>query len=377
MSCHRLTVKTIRFLILCCAVLVFQAAPARAQEKINVQAFALDGTSMQSSSGTIQLWGIDPQILRNSLTGLKARVKLDDLIDDRPIQCAVVRRAGSAGVIAQCLSADQKDLALSLIESGLAIVNRGDVVGSNFQKTYGTAEKRARLMRVGVWENLENGGKNDSGDDAPAPAHNSFGISPDYILMGGVILGPVIGLLIAGLIIFAGLGKLVKLQKHQIAAARKKELDLREREKFVLSSSLESEINTNRAKIDAFLLIYEDMLRNMRDPSKTPKYKKSGDIIHQKPSLSRAVYDANLDKLDLLGTQIVTDLSKTYAHIDPTPDYITLEPETPIDQAIDKVQRIIQQANALIEPLDKINSALTMIIRDRKGRITGPSAGPI
>lgn len=376
MSRHIFIQTISRFLILCCAVLVLQTAPARAQEKINVQAFAIDGATMQFPNGTIQLWGIDPQILRNSISGLKARVKLDDLIDDRPVQCAVVRR-DRAAVIAQCMSADQKDLALALIEAGLAIVNRADIVGSNFQKTYGTAEKRARLMRVGVWENVEGAGSASSGDTAPAPARNVFGISPDYILIGGVILGPVLGLIFAGLIIFAGLGKLVKLQKHQIATARKKELDLREREKFVLSSSLESEINTNRAKIDAFLLIYEDMLRNMRDPSKTPKYKKSGDIIHQKPSLSRAVYDANLDKLDLLGTQIVTDLSKTYAHIDPTPDYITLEPETPIDQAIDKVQRIIQQANALIEPLDKINSALTMIIRDRKGRITGPSSGPI
>ncbi len=368
------------FCVFLCVLALFTGAVTPrtgfAQDKINVQAFAVDGATLQAQNALLQLWGIDPTTIKNTLSGLKARVKLDDLIDERPIMCSVVRRDRGVA-IAQCMNADQIDLSLSLIESGLAIVNRADIVGSPFQKTYTNAEKRARLMHIGLWENFESSATPKQSEGDAAPATNSFGIKADYILIGGVVLGPIIGMLFVGWVLYAGLNKLIKLQKHQIATARKKEQDLREREKFILASSLDSEINTNRAKIDAFLLIYEDMLRTMRDPSKPPKYKRSGDIIHQRPSLSRAVYDANLDKLDLLGTQIVTDLSKAYANIDGNPDYITLEPETPIDQAMDKVQRIIQQANGMIEPLDKIGSALTMIIRDRKGRMPGPSSSPI
>lgn len=357
---------------------------AFAQEKINVQAYAIDGATLRSKNMIIQLWGIDPLIIKNTVSGLKARVRLDDLIDDRPVSCSIIKRPRGK-IIAQCMNAKQQDLSYALIESGLAIVNRGDIVGSDFQKPYSNAEKRARLTSIGLWKSVgDNGAASSESEDTQSSSASTSGSSglvgsrtDYYILLGAIVLGPIVGLVIVGFLITSGLGRLVKLQKHQIALARQKERALQEREKFVLASSLEGEINTNRAKIDAFLLIYEDLLKNLRDPSKTPKYKAAGDIIHQKPSLSRSIYDANVDKLDILGTQIMSELSQAYLNVEANPNYITLEPETPIDQAVDQVQKIIQAANNMIEPLDTIGSALSMILRDRKAKMPRPASSNI
>ena len=147
---------------------------------------------------------------------------------------------------------------------------------------------------------------------------------------------------------------------------------MREREKFIVAASLEGELNTNRAKVDAFIIIYEQMLKNLRDPLKDHKYKKGGDIIHQKPALSRNVYDSNTDKLDLLGANLVADITHLYIDIDPNPDYKTIEPNTPIEEVIDYVSTIIRDAESMVPKMDAISSALNVIVRDRRAK-TGKS----
>ena len=53
--------------------------------------------------------------------------------------------------------------------------------------------------------------------------------------------------------------------------------------------------------------------------------------------------------------------------IDPNPDYRTLEPEMQIEKVWEIVERIIRNAERLIEPMDKISGALNVIARDRRG----------
>ena len=173
-------------------------------------------------------------------------------------------------------------------------------------------------------------------------------------------------MLIVSMIMYGGFNKLIKLQKHQIASAQKRDRSLREKEKFIVAASLEGEMNANRAKLDAFIMIYEELLSNLRDPSKEPKYKKSGDIIHETPALSRNIFDTNADKMDLLGPSIVTDLTKLYINIEQNPKYKTFEPETPVNDVIEFVSEIVRNAEHLLEPIDRIAGALGTIVRHKK-----------
>jgi endonuclease YncB( thermonuclease family) len=354
---------------------------AQSGDNITVRAFAIDNANLrpQGQDFTIQLWGIDPVMLRNSLTGLRARIALDDAIDSKAVTCSIKsRNRARKKILAQCFNESRVDLALDLVSQGFAIISRSDIAGTPQQERYINTEKRARLQGLGIWETLESGVVDAPGNannastntttSAPQTPANIHLFSGDNLMVLLVLVaGPMIGMLIVGVILYIGLSKLVRLQTRHINARKKDERKMRDREKFVLASALEGEINTNRAKIDAFLLIYEDLLRNLRDPSKTPKYKQSGDVVHQRPSLNRAVFDSNSDKFDLLGPQLVVEITEIYTRIDPNPDYITLEPETPIEHAIEKVQKIILESERMIEPLDKISSALSVILRGNKG----------
>ena len=191
------------------------------------------------------------------------------------------------------------------------------------------------------------------------------------VILAAIILGPLIGMIIVGWIISVMLGRLISLQKHQILSNRQREKSLKDRERFVISASLEGELRTNHAKLDAFLIIYDEMLKNLKDPSKTPKYKQGGDVIHEKPALARSVYDSNLDKLDLLGPQMVGDLTDLYVSIDANPDYITLEPEMPIEQVIQIVQKIVTDAQRLLEPTEQLSSGLGIIVREKSAQFGG------
>jgi endonuclease YncB( thermonuclease family) len=357
------------------ALLIFTSVIAGKSTTVHAQtakvdAYAQTGTTLMTHEGAIKLWGLNNESINNTVFGVRAKAYIDELINNSSIECTGKARM-SGGIIAYCTTANNLDIALEVIRAGLGTTNRFELRGqsnSSFLSRYSDAERMARAAGIGIWGGASQSSKEDS-------SSNSADLAPkDVFMIAGVFLGPIIGMLFVAAILYFGLDRMTKLQKKQIQMSQMREKELQGREKFVLAASMESEINTNRAKIDAFILIYEDMLRNLRDTSKTPKYQQSGDIIHQRPSLSRAVYDANLDRMDLVGTQIFTELSDIYAKIDPNPDYYTLEPDTPIEQVIDKVQKILTQANSLIEPMEKVNSALSMIIRERKKKVTQPTA---
>ena len=187
-------------------------------------------------------------------------------------------------------------------------------------------------------------------------------------MIASLILGPFIGMLIVGGIIYVGFRRLMNLQRYQIALAAKKDRAMREREKFIVAASLEGEMNTNRAKLDAFIIIYEELLKNLRDPLKDHKYKRSGELMHEKPALLRNVYDSNIEKLDVLGQQIVMDVTEFYMMVEPNPKYKTIEPDTPIDDVIDFVSSIVDGAEKMLVPLDKISASLNVIVRDKRAK---------
>lgn len=313
----------------------------------------------------VDLWGIHPMPDAYDVAG---RIALEDAVQKSPVNCTIKQWMSAQDASAQCIAVGEADVALTLIERGYAMADRQQIRGTVFDNVYSNAETAARKVRAGVWAEILP--KQDQFENLKSSKDQNFALTEDlaYTLIAIMVLGPFIGMLIVGGIIYGGFRRLINLQKYQIAASAKKDRAMREREKFIVAASLEGEMNTNRAKLDAFIIIYEELLKNLKDPLKDHKYKKSGDIIHEKPALSRSVYDSNIDKLDVLGQQIVGDITQLYVEIEPNPNYKTIEPGMQIEDVIDFVSQIVKDAEAMLVPIDNISAALNVIVRDKRAK---------
>ncbi len=149
-----------------------------------------------------------------------------------------------------------------------------------------------------------------------------------------------------------------------------REEDLRARERLVIAAALEGELMANQTKLEAFLLIYQELLRNLKEPGRAPKYKQGGEIIHDKPALSRTIFDAYATRLELVGPNVAGNLARIYADVDIEPEYKTLSPEMSPDQAIRMVEIIVENAKKLLDPVEKSIASLGVIVRDKR-RSTG------
>lgn len=345
------------------------AGPAYAQvapKPFSVNAFAVDAKTLSGGGMTISLWGVEPLTAPGTIENARARIALDDIVGDKPIRCMPMSNPANGMVKAQCLSGQERDLALHLLSTGMVSAKRNELVGSDLANAYLGAERNARAQQLGLWGGMAASAITPTASGFDMGALFGMGI-PTWALAGALLLVPMLGFLMMALIMHSGFRQLIALQKYQLAGTQKRERQLKEREKYVIASALEGELQTNRAKLDAFLTIYEELLKSLRDPSKKPKYQRAGDIIHEKPSLSRTVYDSHVDKLDILGPQLSTELANLYANIEASPDYKTLEPELPIEKARETVDKIIKAATKMADPMDKMIGALAVIVRDKRG----------
>jgi hypothetical protein len=317
----------------------------------------IKGKDKNNKDAFVKIMGIQPFSKNQKTYG----IFINTLIQDKTVTCKIFDQS-QRPIIGQCLNHQEQDIALSLIENGIALVNRDTLENKNLKNIYLEAETTAKQYALGEWSTITNTTANRSHNDNEA----LFEGASLYMILIALMAGPLAGMLIVSFIMYGGFNRLIKLQKYQIASAQQRDRSMREREKFIVAASLEGEINTNRAKLDAFILIYEELLKNLRDPLKEPKYKKSGDIIHEAPALSRHVFDSNMDKMDLLGPSIVTDLTKLYIEIEPTPKYKTFEPDTPIEDVVEFIATIIRNAENMIEPINQIAGALNIIVRNKK-----------
>lgn len=339
------------------------SAPSMAQEaqekRVDGIPTILNSLTLSLNGKAYQLAGLNVATTRALGYDLIAQQALYDLIGNQEVTC-ILKGKGKA----QCFNVRGRDIGLSMLTAGYGFLDRPAIAGKDYQGAYEKAGRDAQLGNLGLWQQLKNIPSSAKSDTDQGLSGLTFGNDPKIIL-AAIILGPLVGMLVIGWILFVMLGRLIKLQRHQIISHQRGEKTLKDRERFVVAAALEGELNTNKAKLDAFLIIYEEMLKTLKDPTKTPKYKGAGDVVHEKPTLSRSVYDSNLDKLELMGTQLVADLTKLYIKIDSTPDYITLEPDMPIEQVISIVQKIVNDARALIEPLDQIAAGMGVIVRDK------------
>ena len=367
-----------RLLIYFCAFTIGIATimPLGAQESSRIllkdvyvsSPLTITGTNEANQSYNVKLWGIQ---LIDQDRKIATKTVLEKGIAGGLVSCTLKNSEESENLIGQCIGRNENDLALVLLQQGYAIADKGIIQGSIFEDLYGNAESQAIESRSGLWQIML---PNEQSLVNTMATDQRFELTENmaHFFIAAMILGPFIGMLLVAFIIYGGFRRLIYLQKYQMAMAHKRDRAMREREKFIVAASLEGELNTNRAKVDAFIIIYEQMLKNLRDPLKDHKYKKGGDIIHQKPALSRNVYDSNTDKLDLLGANLVADITHLYIDIDPNPDYKTIEPNTPIEEVIDYVSTIIRDAESMVPKMDAISSALNVIVRDRRAK-TGKS----
>lgn len=336
--------RYILIVLMCC----FAPALSYAQVADNVEprvfeakARAADAASMQSGKATIALWGV--RVLDNLpvLVAEKGRVALDDVIGSATVQCELKGRTKEY-LLAQCVNDGDQDLGLAMLQQGYVSVDRRLVYDSIYESPYLQAEKSAQSKKIGIWAEKE--------EVKPQKAFDESGL---MILVGSLIF--VILLVFGALtfIIMRGFQKVIDAQNRNIDMLGR-ERKLKDKERSVVASMLDSEIKANKSKIEAYLVVYEEMLADMKNPQRQPKYKKAGDILQKQPALDRAVFDRNTDKLDTLGDELTSEIIHFYARIKTKPDYINLEPEMPLDDAIASVQEGLEGARRMDEVADKL-----------------------
>ncbi len=302
---------------------------------MDVQARSFDASHLKAGQTHISLWGVDAiQDLPVSMKA-RARIVLDNAIGAVSVRCEIKDRRGEE-VIAQCVNDKDEDLSLLMLQEGYVIADRSVVYNSAFEETYIGAESFAALNRNGIWS--------DSRVDEGSP----FAQQGSWVVVTGfaLVLVMIASFSILSLIIMRGFRQVIEAQNHGSEMAGR-ERQLRDKERSVIAKMLDSEIKANKSKVEAYLVVYEEMLSSLRDPDRQPKYKKTGDIVQKQPVLSRSVFDLNTDKLDILGDRLCSQVVHFYARIKTKPDYINLEPETPLDEAISMVEKCVKTAHQL------------------------------
>lgn len=318
--------------------------------------------TLQSDRYAIEIWGLERNGPQNPVIAARARALLERRIETDPVSCRVQVWAEETPY-AQCTNSAGDDLGIALLEAGYAVADRKALHGTLQKEPYLKTEYAAMEAGRGLWQTLAQTGKDQAEEFIASPQNQVF------LILGvgaGLALTIFFGFLLVVLTMGRGFRKLVTFHTKQAEDSRVREEKMRRREKYVLAVSLTGELSANLTKIEAFLSIYNDTLKTLRDPSKTPKYQKTGDVIHLCPELARSVYDSNTDKLDLLGMDLVVDITALYAEVQTETDYKTIEPDTPIESVLRDVEKIIREAERLVRPTERVLSALDTILRDRQ-----------
>jgi len=306
----------------------------------SAQMRAVDAGSMVAGKTKIVLWGVRSLDNLPVMLAEKGRIALDDAIGNAEVQCELKARFEDY-LLSQCVNDQDQDLGLMMLQEGFVSVDRGLVYNSIFEEPYLQAEKMAKKKEVGIWTSDQVAEQNS--------LDGSWLITLAVILF--VVILTAFGVL--SLIIMRGFQKVIDAQNRNIDILGR-ERQLKNKERAVVASMLDSEIKANKSKIEAYLVVYEEMLSDMRNPHRQPKYKKAGDIVQTQPALERAVFDRNTDKLDILGDRLSSEVIHFYARIKTKPDYLNLEPDMSLEEATALVENGIQSAKRMDKIADQL-----------------------
>jgi hypothetical protein len=178
------------------------------------------------------------------------------------------------------------------------------------------------------------------------------------------IFAPIFGFGLMCATLYFGLRQVASAKKHTEDKQRQDDQHMQRRERLILASALAGELTENKIKCEAFITIYSELLRNLRETDRKALYEDTGDFIHQYPPLSRKVFEANIEKIGMLGMKLATDVTNAYSPIRNDSEYFTLDATMPRANAVRMVEMVLDDAQRTLEPLDTTVSALNMIVRD-------------
>lgn len=304
---------------------------------------------------SVNLWGVEEIFSAPPALKLKARTALANAITGGKVSCEIKKRDAS-GVLAQCENAGDLDLGLFMIQQGYVTVDRGMVYGSVFEDVYVQAEMEAQARNLGIW------GQASGDNSGSGSSDGSLLISLGFILF----LCIVSAFTVLSIIIMRGFRQVIEAQNNNIDMMAK-ERKLKDKERSIVATMLDSELKANKSKLEAYLVVYEEMLAALKDPEKQPKYKKSGDIVQMQPVLSRAIFDRNNDKLDVMGRRLSSELIHFYARIKTNPDYQNLEPDMALEEAVELVEGAVSSARRMNDLADRLLQSFeeSGVTRDR------------
>jgi endonuclease YncB( thermonuclease family) len=341
-----MTARLLLFVILLCAALGFAGPCVHAQEAdpaapryFEADARAVDAGTLLAGKTTIALWGVRAVEGMDAPFMLSARTALDNAVGPRKVRCELKTRDERA-VFAQCTNAEGLDLGLFMLQQGFVAADRGTVYGTVYETPYIQAETQAEGQGLGVWSVPGRGGEGGGSDLV--------------VVLGFVLFLCVVGtFVVLSVLMMKGFQKVVDAQQQNMDMMSR-ERALRDKEREIFATMLDSEIKSNKSKIEAYLVVYDEMLKALKDETRPPKYKKAGDIVQSQPALDRSVFDRNTDKLDILGDRLSSEVIHFYARIKTSPDYINLEPH----MAPDEARSIVEKSLSNAERLNKIAGRL-------------------
>lgn len=307
-----------------------QSPPPRFEASVT----ALDSVTMKAGENTIHLWGVTK--LADVEQDMSARSALERAIGSGKVTCET-KQHSDQHITALCTNADNQDLGLHMLRQGLVAVDRPSIAGTPLEKLYIDAEGRARTHRANL--------------SLPESDGNRF------VLVSGIVVFFIALAVFSALatIMLRGFQKIADIQKQNMDMMER-ERKLKEKERSIVAIMLDSELKANKSKIEAYRLVYSETLKALMEIGRTPKYKKSGDIVQKQPALSRAVFDRNTDKLDMLGPDLASQIVHYYARVKSNPEYITIEPSMPIEEAINLLEGVLKNAKKLEELSEKLLS---------------------
>lgn len=306
---------------------------------------AVDPITLRAEGVSIRLWGIKPARSGDSPLELRALDLMDALIQEQQVNCKIEGGA-IPELIGRCVVQNSQDLALELLTKGFVVVDRHQTYNTVFATNYSKAEEAARNAGNGVWAFVKQSEEGVGG----IPKWMQSEVLLPVVLFGG----PLLGLLVVAFVMWRFMDNISSAQTSESRQAEHKEALLQLRERQVLISTLEGELTENKNKIEAFMVIYNDMLNSLKSGTETPKYQQVGDIVQKHPSFSKTVFEANVPKLNLLEMKLAGHISKLYSALPKEQEYINLDQNVQLETAIKLVEKVLKDAENLLAPINQV-----------------------
>lgn len=335
-------------------MLLVTSNPSLAQTKLTLlkgKMEAADAKTLKHDGKIIKLWGVNLPSYKNTLQKQRARLDLNNIMAAGEVTC-FPQSKGTNEIFAQCFNASKKDIAVWMLEQGNLLVDRGLVIGTKFESVYIPAEQLAQQGKVGVWTPE----KENNDNQAKVQAQITLMISINILFFLCVLAA--IGAV--GLIIYR---KISDAQEHieETEARIQKQTSIHEKERRLVAVMLHSELRSNHSKIEAFIVIYDDMFKNLKETHNHHTTLQAGEIVRECPALDRFIFDGNADKMDVLGQRLAEHVISFYANVKTEPDYFNLDAGIDTMDAVKAIESVIQnarnmkrKAEDILEEFDKI-----------------------